>query len=42
MTLITVNYYDLQKKLIFKKIFKKFELDKTKTAVFKIGFSVSP
>ena len=36
-TLIAVNYYDLQKKLIFKKIFKKFELNKTKNG----GFSKS-
>ena len=33
----------LAKKLIFKKIFKKFELNKTKNGGFpKIGFSVSP
>ena len=34
MTIIAVNYYDLQKKLIFKKIFKKFELNKTKNGGF--------
>ena len=43
LTFITVNYYDLQKKLIFKKTFKKFELNKTKNGGFpKSGFSVSP
>ncbi len=42
MTLIAVNYYDLQK-LIFKKLFKIFELNKTKNGGFsKIKFSVSP
>ena len=41
-TLIAVNYNDLQK-LIFKKFFKKFELNKTKNDGFsKIKFSVSP
>ena len=34
LTLIAVNNYDLQKKLIFKKIFKKFELNKTKNGGF--------
>ncbi len=43
LTFIAVNYYDLQKKLIFKKIFKKFELNKTKNGGFpKIGFSFFP
>ena len=43
MTMFTVKYYDLQKKLIFKKIFKKFELNKPKNGGFpKIGFFVSP
>ena len=42
MTIIAVNYNDLQK-LIFKKFFKKFELNKTKNGGFsKIKFSVSP
>ena len=42
LTLIAVNYYDLQK-LIFKKLFKIFELNKTKNGGFsKIKFSVSP
>ena len=42
LTLIAVNYNDLQK-LIFKKFFKKFELNKTKNDGFsKIKFSVSP
>lgn len=41
--MITVNYYGLQKKLIFKKIFKKFELNKTKNGEFsKIKLPVSP
>ena len=42
LTFIAVNYYDLQK-LIFKKLFKKIELNKTKNGGFsKIIFSVSP
>ena len=42
LTLIAVNYNDLQK-LIFKKLFKIFELNKTKNDGFsKIKFSVSP
>ncbi len=43
ITIITVNYYDLQKKLIFKKIFKKFELNKPKNGGFpKSGFPFLP
>lgn len=34
LTFITVSYYDLQKKMIFKKIFKKIELNKTKNGGF--------
>ena len=43
LTFIAVNYYDLQKKLIFKKFFKKFELNKTKNGGFpKSDFSFFP
>lgn len=42
MTMTAVNIHNILHFSISKKIFKKIELDKTKTAVFQNRFSVSP